>query len=210
MSRVVELLRRLTGAKMPPGAADLRHAEEEARAALDAAAAAVAALEAEHRTALLDAPDKEVERIEAQLATQRREVARAQAALEELGSRASAAEAREEVARLDELIRDADAAAEQAAMQLRTRYEPAAREVAALCDQAEHADTLVRAARAAALAAGRSFAVRDVSERLTVEGRIFVSFADTVSLRPVCGFPGWGSARELFERAGFSAELAKR
>jgi hypothetical protein len=209
MSKIVELLRRLTGAKLPPTAAEFRAAEADARMALDAAMAAVEKLEGEHRAALLDMGDREVERIEGLLTAQRREVARATAALAELGARAEAAEAREAEAEVDRVLAEAEHSAAMAAATVRARYETLAAELASVLEKAEAADVKVSAARLAAMKAGREVVVRDVSERLAPEGRIFVPFRDAVSLRPAGRFPGWGAAASEFQRMGFTAELAQ-
>jgi leucyl aminopeptidase (aminopeptidase T) len=209
MSKIVEMLRRLTGARTPPTAADLRRGEEEARAALVVAEVAVARLEGEHRAALLDAPDREVERIEGLLAAQRREAARAKAALAELGARAEAAEKREAEAALDAQIAEARQAVQRAAVRLAIGYAPQAAALARLLEQADEADRLVSAARGAALAAGRPVDhLRMVDELMQpAEVRAFAPISGSVSLRPMGDFRGHGAARHLFEGAGLSPAI---
>lgn len=204
---IIDMLKKLR-AGGDQAADALRKALADTEAQMPAAARAHDEARADRARLLLEGDDKQVLAAEAKADAARIEIDRLNAAAAELRSRLGEAEEREESQRIDTLVRDADRAAEQAAVQLRARYEPAAREVAALLDRMEQADALVREARAASLAAGRPFAVRDVSERLTVEGMTFVPFAESVSLRPVGRFPGWGRARRFFESAGFTPELA--
>lgn len=204
MSKIVEMLRRLSGAKSPPNAADLRSAQADAQQALDAATSTVAKLEAEHRAALLDAPDREVERIESQLAIQRREAARAQAALEELAARARDAESKEASDALDKQLAEAKRAAERAAASLAAEYPPVAGALARMLERADDADRMVREARHAAQVAGRAAdGLRAVDELLQPPGVMtFAPVTGSVSLRPMGRFAGYGSARRLFEGAG--------
>ncbi len=203
---LAEIMKRLRGGGAET-AATLREALEKAEAAVSPAEQALAAAQAERAALLLGGTDRQVLDAEAKVDSARIGLDRLRAAAGELRTRLAAAEKRESEAELDRVLAEAEHSASMAAAMLRARYEPLAAELASVLEKAEEADAKVSAARLAAMKAGREVAVRDVTERLTPEGRIFVPFRDSVSLRPAGRFGGWGLAAYDFQRLGLTAEL---
>lgn len=206
MSMIGELMKKLRGGG-EPSAASLRATLADVEARMPDAAMALDAARAERAALLLSGSDREVLAAEGRIDVARVEVDRLSAAADVLRSRLGEAEGREENARVDSLLRSADAQAARAARQFFSRYEPLAAELGGILAEVEAADEAVRAARHAALLAGKTPDLPYVEDRVAPPGRIFQPLAE-ISLRPAGRFAGHGPARQRAEALGLSPELA--
>lgn len=203
---MLEIFRKLRGNKAPT-AADLR----EGLAAIDLAAlkAAVSQAHEAWRAGLLTATDAELNRLESTLSAAKTELERGKAMAEELTARIAEAEVREARAALDRDLVNLRSEAERVAVQLRTVYAEAGREIVDALAAADGVQDRIRSLNAKLIAAGREADalgnVEDLAFGKMNYDRSEVSAIAFTSMIPVDDMPGWGSARERFEALGVRA-----
>jgi multidrug efflux pump subunit AcrA (membrane-fusion protein) len=139
--KFADLLRLNKGA--PPSSGDLRQAIERAEAAAREASERLDALTAERAAALVEDDDATLDRVEGETIAARRDLDRAELAVEELQRRLVETEAAEEQARIDGLHAQATAACARIVELIRGPYTQLASELRALMLEIEELDQTI-------------------------------------------------------------------
>jgi chromosome segregation ATPase len=187
-------------------AADLRQRLAEVSETLPQLEAEVRRHQQRRAEGLLALSDRDVERIEAELALALRNRDRANAAMEELERRVADAEAAEAGAMLDAERAAVEAKAAAVAARLRKEYGDAGAVIVRLMDDLSEAEEAVRTLNRKLADAGRhSDAVPAVETRTLdfgVNSETIASVLVLTSLRPLGSMPGYGSGRRVAENFG--------
>lgn len=179
-------------------AADLRQRLTEVAETLPQLEAEVRRHQQRRAEGLLSLSDREVEKIEAELALALRNRDRANAAIEELERRVADAEAAEAGAELDREREAVEKRAAKLAARIRPEYERHASAIVALLIELAQVEEEVRTLNHKLGAAGRHSDVLAPVEARAIDpgGNLpeLVSLVAMTSLRPVGACPGWGAA----------------
>lgn len=188
------------------GAADLRQRHAEVTDTVPALEAEVRRHQQRRADGLLSLPDREVEKIENELALAVRNRDRALAAMDELERRAADAADAEARAFLDAARAAAERRAAAVAGRLRREYEAASLKLVGLLTELQAAEADVVAVNRLLLEAGRADeAVMPAEVRVIDHGRnseIVASLLAATSLRPLGTSPGWGAAASVAANLG--------
>jgi len=201
IATILESLRRPAASSQ-----DFRTKLAEIDAALPEAEAALRAAEQRRAAGLLSLPDRDLERIEAEMARALRDRDRLRAARDEAERRLADAEAGEVRAVLDAERAAVEARAAKLASRLRPEYEAAGAKIVALLTELAAVEEEVRALNRRLADAGRhADAVPAVETRVIdfgVNSETVASLLALTSLRPLGSMPGYGSGRTIAANFG--------
>lgn len=181
------------------GAADLRQRHTEVAESLPQLEAEVRRHQQRRADGLLSLADREVERIESELALAVRNRDRALAALDELERRAADAAEAEARAALDAERAAAEARAANIARRLRGEYEKASGALVALLSELAAAEADVAAVNRKLWEASRSEEALSGAEQRAIPQAttgVTPSLLTITSLPPIGRAPGWGDAAQ--------------
>lgn len=201
LSTILDTLRRPAASS-----ADFRTKLAEIDAALPEAEAALRAAEQRRAAGLLSLPDRDLERIEAEMARALRDRDRLRAARDEAERRLADAEAGEVRAVLDAERAAVEAKAAAVAARLRKEYGDAGAVIVRLMTDLAEAEEEVRALNRRLADAGRhGDALPAVETRVVDHGtnsETVASLLALTSLRPLGAMPGIGAGRRVAETYG--------